>query len=545
MSDRDVVDVPVLIVGAGPVGLSTAIMLSRGGVASLLIERHPGTSIHPKARGLNVRTMEIVRQWGIEDGVRAAGLPPEEHGFFYRGASLVSERFERTGGGGLATAAQALSPATWMVISQDAFEPVLLEHVRTLGRTDVRFDHELEALTPTGAAVEARVVDRLAGRPVTVRARHVVGADGADSTVREQVGVRLEGQGPLVDNISILFEAALAQHIADRRSAVYFLSDDPAVRPRGYPMSVGNPPPNGVLLTVDNADRWLLVVGTDEGRDPASGVDWERASALVRRAVGLDVPVRIVGTMPWSPAARVADRYRVGNVFVAGDAAHEMTPSGAFGLNVGIQDAHNLGWKLAAHHAGWAGPALLDTYEAERRPAGAFAAEQSHLQFLGTRPPRPFGNWGVILGATYSSAAIVPDGTPPIELDDPAVDYVPQARPGSRAPHAWIRHHGLRASTLDLYGERAVLLAGSEASAWIAAARAAAGAAAIPLDVAQLGASVEPEDRETFERDHGIGDAGAVLVRPDGYVAWRAPGPPGSETSIDRVLARALGRDGG
>jgi putative polyketide hydroxylase len=430
-----------------------------------------------------------------------------------------------------------------MVISQDALEPVLLRHLRSLGGCEVRFDHELESLDDGGSDVRAIVRDRRSGEAVDFRAAYVVGADGASSTVREALGVRLEGQGPLVDNISILFEASIGPLIADRLSAVYFLTADSSVRPRGYPMSVGNPPPAGVVLTVDNAERWLLVVGLDG--EPGSArppMDAEEAAAHVRRAIGVDVPIRVVGTMPWSPAARVADRYRQGRAFVAGDAAHEMTPSGAFGLNVGMQDAQNLAWKLAAVLAGWAGPDLLETYDAERRPAGRFAAEQSHLQFLGTRPPRPFGNWGVILGTTYTSDSIVPDGTPAPELADPAVDYVPHARPGSRAPHAWIGQAGIRRSTIDLYGADPVLLAGRAAADWLSEAATGAEAMAIPLAIERIGESFQPEDPAAFTDVHGIGDGGAILVRPDGHVAWRAAGPPTHHETFRPILEQVFAR---
>jgi putative polyketide hydroxylase len=487
--------------------------------------------------------MEIARQWGIDEAVKAAGLPPEEHGYFFRGASLAAPAFERTGGGGLAADAHALSPATWLVISQDALEPVLLEHVRALGRTDVRFEHELVTLTVGDGGARARVLERRSGATLEVRARYVVGADGAYSAVREALGIRLVGQGPLVDNVSILFEASLGSLIADRRSAVYFLSADPTVRPRGFPMSVGNPPPDGVLLTVDNADRWLLVVGLYEGAaGRVADVDPGLATTLIRRAIGVDVPIRVISTMAWSPAARVADHYRVGRGFVAGDAAHEMTPSGAFGLNVGIGDAHNLGWKLGAVLAGWAGPRLLQTYEPERQPAGRFAAEQSHLQFLGARPPRPFGNWGVILGATYRSSAVVPDGTRGPRLADPAVDYVPSARPGGRAPHAAIRRGRRVGSMLDLYGDRPILIAGRSAESWASAGLDAATRTGVPLDVARWGHHFEPVEPDVWERLHTIGDGGALLVRPDGHVAWRTDGPASADgPEFARIVARVFG----
>ena len=531
-------ETPVLIIGGGPTGLAAAVGLSRAGAASILIERHPGTSIHPKARGVNVRTMEIFRQWGIDGAVREAGLSPEANGFFFRGASLLADRFERSGGGGLGAAAHAFSPETWMVISQDVLEPVLLEAARAAEGTDIRFGQELVALEPDATGVTAQVRERATDRTAAVRARWVIGADGADSPVRAIAGIGLEGHGPLVDNVSILFEAPLGALIEDRRSAVYYISADPTSRPRGYPMSVGNPPDDGVLLTVDNADRWLLVVADD-----TATLDEAAAVQRVQRAVGRsDVPVRILGFMPWSPAARVAERYAAGRLLLAGDAAHQMTPSGAFGLNVGIADAHNLAWKLGAVAAGWADPAILASYDAERRPVGAFATDQSYQQFLGTRPAKPFGNWGVILGAQYVSDAVVADGSVPAALADPAVDYVPEAHPGARAPHAWLQAGTRRISTLDLYGRGFTLVTGAGGDVWRQDGVAAAGRLGVPLTSFQLGTDGLPEDPAHFQQEHRFGPEGAILVRPDGHVGWRSGGPRATDwAGIEVVLRRLVG----
>jgi putative polyketide hydroxylase len=535
---------PVLIAGGGPIGLSLAIALGRFGVRSVVLERHPGTAIHPKARGVDVRTMEVLRQWGLEGDVRDAGLSPDEHGFFFRAATLTSPDFERFGGGGQAGAARQFSPTTWMVIAQDVLEPILLRHARAAG-ADVRFGHELvDVEDGQDGGLRARVLVRETGGTIGLRAGHIVGADGAASRTREALGVRLVGHGPLVRNASILFRADLAGAVADRRSAVYFLAaagEDP--RPRGYPMSVGNPPPNGVLLAINNRDRWLLVVGVDgeaEGDQPT--IDPARCLELIRAAVGLPaLEAEVLSVLPWTPAARVAERYAVGAVFLAGDAAHEMTPSGAFGLNVGIQDAHNLGWKLAAAIRGWAGHGLLATYDAERRPIARFAAEQSYLQFSGRQSPRPFGNWGVILGAQYESSAILPDGTPPPDVADPAVDYVPLARPGSRAPHAWLTGRDER-STLDLLGDRFTLLSASPR--WLTAGREAASRGDVPLAALDVGGSAAAADPAEFERQYGIGAAGAVLVRPDGYVAWRTGDDRGASVDgLARTLRQILSRD--
>jgi putative polyketide hydroxylase len=522
----------VLIAGGGPVGLAASIGLSRHGIDSILVERHPGTALHPKARGVDVRTMEVFRQWGIEPAVRAAGLAAEALGYFYRGATLTSPEFERSGGGGRSGDARRLSPTTWLVIGQDALEPVLLEATRTLGRSDVRFGHELAGFDQDDEGVTATIMQRASGRPETVRARYLIGADGAGSRTRELLGVGLDGRGPLVWNASILFRADLEAATADRASAVYYLAAED-VRPRGYPLSVGNPPPNGVILTIDGRERWLLVVALESEAAPPP--DAAAAAALVREAVGIaDLDVEILGVLPWTPAARVASRYRTGRAFLAGDAAHEMTPSGAFGLNVGIQDAHNLAWKLAFASRSMAGPGLLDSYDPERRPIGRFAADQSYLQFSGEHPPRPFGNWGVILGSTYASDAVIPDGSPAPRIADRATEYAAVARPGHRAPHAWLGSDATR-STIDLVGDDLAVL--SRDPAWVAAADRVAAAVGSPIRSWTLRDGLAPSDPDAFDEAYGIGEAGAVLVRPDGYVGWRSVAGP---AAVDRAAGAEL-----
>jgi hypothetical protein len=225
--------------------------------------------------------------------------------------------------------------------------------------------------------------------------------------------------------------------------------------------------------------------------------------------------------MSWIPSAQVAAQYRVGRCFLAGDAAHQMTPSGAFGLNVGIADAVNIGWKLGAVHAGWAGAGLLDTYHDERRPAGVLAADESLWQFEGTRNARPFGNWGVIFGADYESAAVVDDGSPAPAVDDPVVDYVQHGRPGARLPHAWLDRDGARVSTHDLIGTGLTLIAGTEGAAWQEAGDVVAADLGVPIASHRLGDG-GPRAVDAGIDALGIGGAGCLLVRPDGHVAWRS-----------------------
>jgi hypothetical protein len=259
----------------------------------------------------------------------------------------------------------------------------------------------------------------------------------------------------------------------------------------------------------------------------------------VRLAAGVpDLEVKILGVDPWVAAAEVAERYRMGRVFLAGDAAHLMPPTGGFGLNTGVQDSHNLAWKLAAVLQGWAAPSLLDTYDAERRPYGQYVTEQCLQTAISmgrsrqsaetaSEPPKlaraEFHNeLGMMFGASYSSSAVTPDGTELPAVANPVADYVPCARPGSRAPHLWLERDGRRVSTHDLMGFCYTLFAGPGGEGWCEAARAAGKALAVPVQthvIGDDGAVRDPEQR--FTADYGIESDGAVLVRPDGHVAWR------------------------
>jgi putative polyketide hydroxylase len=286
----------------------------------------------------------------------------------------------------------------------------------------------------------------------------------------------------------------------------------------------------------------------------------ENLRESVRRVAGRDLEIATVknGTH-FGNATRLAERYRVGRVFLAGDAAHHMPPTGGFGLNTGVQDVHNLAWKLAAVLHGWAGPGLLDSYEAERLPYGRAITEQALAnarslgrgETLDATPPgalaRPefLNELGMIFGAQYESNAIVPDGTPPPKVANPVTDYEPSARPGSRAPHVWIERDAARLSTVDLFdGRRFTLLAGPEGGAWCNAARAAAERLGAPLDALTISAAASLADGEgRWLATYGLERDGVVLVRPDGYVAWRkasAPADPFVEVSgaLERVLSR-------
>jgi putative polyketide hydroxylase len=537
--------VPVLIVGGSLVGLSTSLFLGRLGVRHTLVERHAGTSIHPRGRGNNVRTMELFRTAGVEAGIRdAAATLAGNHGILQT-PTLVGDAGEWLfreidPGGGLAR----FSPSSWCLCSQNDLEPVLLEHAGRLGG-DLRYGTELLSFESGPSGVTAVVKSRETGEHTTFLADYLVAADGPRSPVREQLGIGQSGPGDLFSNVSITFRSRrLAEVVGERRFIVCYLTD---------------PAADGALLPVDNRENWVFHAPwhPERGETLEEFTD-ERCVEHIRRAVGVaDLDVHITGRAPWHAAQRVARSYRAGRVFLAGDSAHEMSPTGAFGSNTGIQDAHNLAWKLAAVIGGWAGEALLDTYDAERRPvaeatsarAAARSVEHSHPGFApspgaggGTGPQR--GILNVALGYRYPQGAVV--GT------DPATPVVPErldlsGEPGSRAPHLAVRHRGERISTLDLYETSFVLLSDADdPSGWHEAAVRLAEETSVPLVSYRVGdgsgAELTPEGDTDWSAAHGTTPEGAVLVRPDGFVAWRSPGPvPDAGSALRQVLTTLLG----
>ncbi|MFH8448154.1 FAD-dependent oxidoreductase [Streptomyces fungicidicus] len=532
---------PVLIVGGSLVGLSTSLFLGRLGVPHTLVERHAGTSIHPRGRGNNVRTMELFRTAGVDGRIaRAASVLADNHGILQT-PSLVGDAGEWLfreidPGGGLAR----FSPAGWCLCSQNDLEPVLLECARELGG-DLRFHTEMMSFEQDPEGVTARVKSRETGEHTTVRADYLVAADGPRSPVRERLGIGQNGPGDLFHNVSVTFTSRdLADVVGDRRFIVCYLT---------------SPDADGALLPVDNRENWVFHAPwhPEHGETLEEFTD-ERCAAHIRRAVGVpDLDVRITGRAAWHAAERVAERYADGRVFLAGDSAHEMSPTGAFGSNTGIQDAHNLAWKLAAVLGGWAGPGLLESYDAERRPvaeatsarASSRSVEHSHpgytpAQGAGGPGGRKGGILNVALAYRYPRGAVL--GA------DPATPVVPEGvalngEPGSRAPHLWLTRAGERISTLDLY-ERSLVLLSSDTGAWHAAATEATAGGPVPLDSHRIGtgpgADLIPAPGADWAAAHGVTPDGAVLVRPDGFVAWRHEGPAADPAKTLREAVTAI-----
>src|SRR5215470_1758858 len=533
-------DIPVLISGGGPVGLTASLLLSQHGVRSLLVERHPGTALTPKARGINARTMEMFRQCGIEAAVRAAGLAEGGTGLIVWTETLTGREIERRVPGRAIAKNMAMTPVKNCLCAQDDLEPVIRRFAEAAGPGELRFNTELMSFVQAAGGVTGTLTDRTSGEETKFRTRYLIAAEGAQSKVRRALGARMEGKEKVYDSVNILFQANLTQWVKDRPAALYFVELDEL---------------RATFLTINGTDRWGFLIHspskygwTPEDFTPELCID------LIRKGIGVsDIPVTVLGVSPWQASAIVADRYRVGNVFLAGDAAHEMPPTGGFGLNTGVQDVHNLAWKIAAVLRGHADESLLDSYHAERQPLGTIITQNSLANAMsmgrtekqaGVLPRREFLNeQGLIFGATYDSTAVAPDGTPAAALEDIVTQYVPSARPGSRAPHVWLKRGNEEISSIDLFGPQFVLMAGAHGEAWRRAAQAVA-VSWPPLVAHVIGTDTGISDGDgNWHATYGIERDGAVLVRPDGYVAWRSRnGVANPEVTLREVFDRVLGK---
>jgi hypothetical protein len=395
------------------------------------------------------------------------------------------------------------------------------------------------------------ITERATGRSYRVEADYLVAADGASSPIRAQLGVEMEGLRAFGHFVNVYYRADLDPWVAHRPAILYWVAGD-SVR--------------GVFQPLDARGRWLCQIAYDGSSESFAAYDERRCIEWLRSAVGdPSLAPEILSIGSWTMNAVVAKRLMQGRVLLVGDAAHQLPPTGGFGMNTGLQTAHNLVWKLAAVLAGAAGRALLDTFDEERRPVGRFNADRSlenammvqriNAAATGEIPAltpaeaveasRRYGNFlGMELGFHYDSAAVIPDGTEPVPVADPVIDYVPSGRPGHRAPHVWLERDGRRSSTLDLFGPGFTLLAGSRGEEWIPAASEAAQRLGVRVDAYPIGARGGWMDTDgLFGQRYGIEATGAVLVRPDGHTAFRVQRPAADPThELSDALARVLGR---
>lgn len=554
-------NVPVLIVGGGPTGLALAIELGRAGVRCVLAERHPSTRPHPRASVVNVRSMELCRSWGVEGDALSRAMPLTPDLGVTWTTSLAGRELGRLrllDDMDRVLAEAATSPIIPAICAQDRFEPLLRARAAQEPSVELEFGTEVVSVVDGGDHVTAELKNP-GGSTRTVRAQWVVAADGSRSPVRERLGIGMTGTTAVSRQVNAYLHADLEPLVKGRESVLFY---------------VANADFTGFFIALDGRHRWLLNVG----REHVPAATPEGCEAIVRASIGdPSIDVEIVAVDEWTVTAEVADRYRAGRILLAGDAAHRFPHTGGFGMNTGVQDAHNLAWKLAAVIRGDAGEGLLDSYEAERRPVAlsncaqslhnaraisatgiTFAGEGFDLTEVdedtsggavvrerivaGIPAQRPhFAFRGQEIGFQYrDSPAIVDDGSPPAPYD--VETYIPTGCPGVRAPHLWIEVDGGQRSTLDLWDARWAFLGGADSSGWQEAA-----AAALP-DIAfvRFGADFTG-DPEAFAA-YGLGAAGALLVRPDGHIAWRAsgPAPDGAadqlRAAFDQILDRTPDR---
>ncbi|WP_327391947.1 FAD-dependent monooxygenase [Streptomyces sp. NBC_01186] len=526
----------VLIVGGAVTGLSMAVFLGWHGIRALVVERHPDTLSHPRSRGVNPRTVELYRQVGLEGPIWSeASLATDFSKLLMIRAETLAGPEMFSGPTDQPDPSGGVSPCEWAPIDQDRLEHLLRDRAAELG-AELAFSTELVSFEQSdegeGAGVTAVLRDITTGEERTVRAEYLVAADGSRSPIRERLGIGTDGPGEFATTLSVLFEADLSQAARGRDVGVCYF-DKPA--------------PSTILFAHDGRTRWIFATAMPEG-ETLETITEEQAIGLVRAAIGQpDLDVRIIPQLPAGGAkwlsfiigAQVARDYRRGRAFLVGDAAHLVPPTGGFGASLGIQDAGNLAWKLAAVIDGESGPELLDTYQTERHPVAWMTLQQA-LGMMQERTgpdgegegegPDPAEAYGTtVFGYRYGEGPPVP----PQHLS---------GEPGTRAPHIELDRAGERISSLDLYGRAPVVLTAEGGQAWIDAARAVSAATGVQVDAHRVGG---PDAELTapgngVAKKHGIAADGALLVRPDGFVAWRAEGAADAPEAALTEAVRAL-----
>ena len=534
---------PVLIVGGGPVGLALAGELGWRGIDCTLIEKSDGTIEQPKMDLVGIRTMEFCRRWGILDWVRDAPYPldyPQDYIYVtgLNGYELSREPFPGRG----FEPCPPESPQKRERVPQDMFDPILRRFAERSGLATLRYNCELMSFQESSDGVRAEVRDTVTGKNETIEADYMAGADGGASTVREQLGIAMSGTPALTYTTNVMFRCKDFATLHDKGLGYRFIF----IGPEGTWLTI---------VAVNGGDRFRMsIVGSPQKINHTD----DDIRAALKRAMGRDFDYEILSVMRWVRRELVADRYGTARIFIAGDAAHLMSPTGGFGMNTGIGDAVDLGWKIEAAVKGWGGAGLLGSYDAERRPIGlrnVAEASRNLRRMLSTRERLPgpeifqpgaasdaarkeYGDWfaaimrhewfanGVMLGYRYDNSPIVwPDGTP--TPPDPSHPYIQTARPGARAPHVWLRDGR---STLDLFGRGFVLLGLGTNPPSTARIEQAARQRRVPLERIEID---EPEVLAAYERR-------LVLVRPDGHVAWRADeAPADAEALIDVIRGQS------
>ncbi|MBO9727393.1 MAG: FAD-dependent monooxygenase [Chitinophaga sp.] len=533
--------IPVLIAGGGLTGLSAALFLLQQGIHPVLIERRSGTSIHPRARGFDVRTMELFRELQLDHAIREAGQSLSAAWGIYAGADLpaivdqvptdrakIKHPIEIPGLEKIA----ALSPVSGARCTQDLGEPILLQAAIDRG-ADIRFDTELVSFTQDTEGITAYIRDRNTNETTIVHCQYLIAADGGNSPIRRHLGAETTGNGALGNLLNIYFEAPLGDYVKGREFSIGLIN---------------RPGITGMFTAINNSDRWVLHLHYDPKTERPEDFTTARLESILHDIIRLpEVPVRIISMLPWQPTVKVVNNMQYGRLFLAGDAAHQMTPYGGKGAASGVQDVHNLAWKLALVLKQQAHPTLLDTYSPERQPVGlknaltsgemadekgllkadALTAFKNNpdkekafawlLSMLGIPDYRYTSN--AIAGATHiADTGLVKAG----------------GHPGTRVPHHWLHENDTQISTLDLAVTHFTLVTDEAGAHWHSAVTAMADNFRMPISVKVITA---PE----WKTAANLATGDALLIRPDGFVAWHsADGTYTLEQALSKILGVAI-----
>jgi len=520
----------ITIAGAGPVGLTMSILLSRLGIPSLLVEKRGSVSNLPRARGVNQRTVEIWSQFGLFDELTEMSLPAAWcRRFLYMdtlGGQIIGEMPSNSMFPG---ANSAFTARDFRCTSSDQIEAMLLRHAKSYPAAQILFNQELVDFEQDAEGVTSTIEDTRTGGRRHIRSLFLVAADGGSSPTRERAGIRSEGAFNLRSYVNTHFRADLSRWTKGHEAALIW------VLARGV---------EGVFQPLDGKQRWMSQIQLGPEDDPQVNWSQERVLSRIREMIGpagQNVEIELYSAHTYTISSLVAERLREGRLLLVGDAAHKIPPFGSIGMNTGVQAAHNLVWKLAAVLSGAASFSLLDTYNVERREVArrvctvgrvnkAYVDAIQSAQTLEAKraavaASTSYGNWiGLDLGVHYEEpGAFVPDGIASPPVSDPVTEYRPTARPGYRAPHFWARRGADRLSSVDLFERDFVVLAGPNGDAWKEAAERIGAQGSLGLRVYQVGpvGDLVPES-DAFTELYGIEDSGAVLVRPDGHVAFRS-----------------------
>jgi 2-polyprenyl-6-methoxyphenol hydroxylase-like FAD-dependent oxidoreductase len=523
----------IMIVGGGPVGLAMGLLLDRFGIDAVIVEKSPTTTDHPKSRGCWVRTMEIFRQWGIEQMIRDRGLQ-DSSDMFVQVESIAGREISRS----RPEPNLGQTPAWKSLVAQDAVEEEIYKVIAHSNLVQVHFSTEFVGFEEVEDGVTCEIRSVETGRSERWHAKYLLACDGAGSQTRRRAGIEMLGPATLAVMLNEYWRGDLSRFPITREAAGYQVySDKP-----GMPRRAG-------ILNTNGRDRWLSVMQIGEEKDdrPRPWTDAETIEIIRTHAGVPDLEVTLLNRSIWRMSKQVAGQFRRNRVFVVGDAAHRFPPTGGFGLNSGVQDAHNLAWKLTYVLRGLASEKLLDSYDVERRPVAQSNADFSYgnlIRFRRLDDAIRSGNedrirfWvndldnhlhsiGQALGFSYEEGAVIPDGTP--RGGHLTRIYFPSDRPGGRFPHLWLDMARKR-STLDWFDKEFTVVTGPLGGEWLEAGRDVSKKLGIPLNLQQLPSAHSADGIQ-------MGQRGAVLVRPDGHVAWRIPYIPGNPA---RELAGAL-----